>query len=176
MVRFVDYGGYSTLPVSHLRQIRSDFLALPFQAIECILSGVVEAVSSSSSAEDGLCGAICLDRLVRGKQVRAQVAAYEQVGGTPLVDLFASDAGKDCPPEVFLNLALVEEGVCRLIDDYTMEGDAPAVAYLDGQMDRGDVGLAPGRHEEEDPSDFATTAEMVMNSLLTRIELLESDA
>ena len=188
MVRFVDYGGYSTLPVSHLRQIRSDFLALPFQAIECILSGVEAVVSSSAAAsaataadDDVLRGALCLDRLVRGKQVRAEVAAYEQVGGIPLVDLYASDAAgneNDRPPEVFLNRALIEEGVCRLIDYDAMNGDSPSVAYLDGQIDRFNVGLDRGRDAEqeegeENSSDFTTTAEMVMNSLLTRIELLE---
>lgn len=34
-VCYVDYGGYSRLPASCLRQIRTDFMSLPFQAIEC---------------------------------------------------------------------------------------------------------------------------------------------
>lgn len=40
-VLFVDYGGYSRLPTSSLRQIRGDFISLPFQASECYLAGVV---------------------------------------------------------------------------------------------------------------------------------------
>lgn len=37
---FVDYGGYSRVPASSLRQIRADFMTLPFQAIECLLANV----------------------------------------------------------------------------------------------------------------------------------------
>ena len=32
-VKFLDYGGYGTFYVSDLKQIRSDFLTLPFQVI-----------------------------------------------------------------------------------------------------------------------------------------------
>lgn len=42
-VKFVDYGGYMTMPVSLLRQIRFDFVNLPFQAAECYLAGVKPA-------------------------------------------------------------------------------------------------------------------------------------
>lgn len=37
---FVDYGGYSRVSASCLRQIRADFMTLPFQAIECLLANV----------------------------------------------------------------------------------------------------------------------------------------
>lgn len=40
-LRFLDYGGYARIDASCLRQIRSDFLSLPFQAVECYLSNVV---------------------------------------------------------------------------------------------------------------------------------------
>lgn len=40
---FVDYGGYSRVPASSLRQIRADFMTLPFQAIECLLANVAPA-------------------------------------------------------------------------------------------------------------------------------------
>lgn len=40
-VKFVDYGGYATLPLTDLRKIRSDFLKLPFQAIECYLANII---------------------------------------------------------------------------------------------------------------------------------------
>ena len=36
-VKFVDYGGYSSVPVGDLRQIRSDFMNLPFLAVEVLL-------------------------------------------------------------------------------------------------------------------------------------------
>ncbi|XP_018330991.1 A-kinase anchor protein 1, mitochondrial isoform X2 [Agrilus planipennis] len=39
-VKFLDYGGYVNIPNSELRQIRADFLSLPFQASECVLANV----------------------------------------------------------------------------------------------------------------------------------------
>lgn len=39
-VKFVDYGGYSRVPISSLRQIRVDFMTLPFQAAECFLGDI----------------------------------------------------------------------------------------------------------------------------------------
>ena len=30
-VKYIDYGGYDTVPADSLRQIRTDFLTLPFQ-------------------------------------------------------------------------------------------------------------------------------------------------
>jgi hypothetical protein len=40
-IKFVDYGGYSTVNSSVLRQIRGDFMTLPFQAVECYLANVM---------------------------------------------------------------------------------------------------------------------------------------
>ena len=40
-VKFLDHGGYSRLLASTVRQIRSDFMALPFQASECYLANVL---------------------------------------------------------------------------------------------------------------------------------------
>jgi len=37
---FVDYGGYDRVPASSLRQIRADFMSLPFQAVECLLANI----------------------------------------------------------------------------------------------------------------------------------------
>lgn len=43
-IMFVDYGGYVyNVPISTLRQIRYDFLSLPFQASECYLANVMPA-------------------------------------------------------------------------------------------------------------------------------------
>ena len=36
-VKYLDYGGYASLSVDSLKQIRTDFLSLPFQAIEVII-------------------------------------------------------------------------------------------------------------------------------------------
>lgn len=39
-VAFLDYGGFAYIDYCNLRQLRSDFLTLPFQAQGCILHGV----------------------------------------------------------------------------------------------------------------------------------------
>jgi len=39
-IKFVDHGGYTTVPAKDLRQLKSDFLRLPFQAIEVYLAHV----------------------------------------------------------------------------------------------------------------------------------------
>lgn len=40
VVKFLDFGGYMNVHLSELRQIRSDFMTVPFQATECILSNI----------------------------------------------------------------------------------------------------------------------------------------
>ena len=40
LVKFLDFGGFVTVPSADLRQIRADFMTLPFQSIECVLSNV----------------------------------------------------------------------------------------------------------------------------------------
>ncbi|CAG2230803.1 AKAP1 [Mytilus edulis] len=39
-IKYVDYGGFSRVSGSILRQIRSDFMTLPFQGIECYMANV----------------------------------------------------------------------------------------------------------------------------------------
>lgn len=40
IVKFLDYGGYTCIESSELRQIRADFMTMPFQAIECVMSNI----------------------------------------------------------------------------------------------------------------------------------------
>lgn len=40
VVKFLDFGGYMNVHFNELRQIRSDFMTIPFQATECVLSNV----------------------------------------------------------------------------------------------------------------------------------------
>ncbi|XP_009979303.1 PREDICTED: LOW QUALITY PROTEIN: A-kinase anchor protein 1, mitochondrial [Tauraco erythrolophus] len=46
-VRYVDYGGYEKVKVDMLRQIRSDFLSLPFQGAEVLLDNVTNYDSAT---------------------------------------------------------------------------------------------------------------------------------
>lgn len=49
LCKFVDYGGYSFMDLNCLRQIRLDFMSLPFQACECYLSDVAPLEGKISS-------------------------------------------------------------------------------------------------------------------------------
>lgn len=40
LVKYLDYGGYASVSIINLRQIRTDFMGVPFQSIECVLSNV----------------------------------------------------------------------------------------------------------------------------------------
>ena len=40
-IKLMDEGGYVTVHTNDLRQIREDFLYLPFQAVECYLSNIM---------------------------------------------------------------------------------------------------------------------------------------
>ena len=40
LAKYLDYGGYCRLASTELRQIRTDFMTIPFQAIECMLADI----------------------------------------------------------------------------------------------------------------------------------------
>ena len=54
-IKFVDYGGYMAIDCCMLRQIRSDFMTLPFQAAECHLANVVPVGGKHSMLEGVVC-------------------------------------------------------------------------------------------------------------------------
>ncbi|NXL50529.1 AKAP1 protein, partial [Podilymbus podiceps] len=69
-LRYVDYGGYDKVKIDTLRQIRSDFLSLPFQGAEVLLDNVVplpdeEHFSSEADA--------AVSEMTRGAVLVAQV-------------------------------------------------------------------------------------------------------
>lgn len=43
LVKYLDFGGYFSVSSSELRQIRTDFMTVPFQAMECLLSNIKPA-------------------------------------------------------------------------------------------------------------------------------------
>lgn len=40
LVKYLDYGGYDNILGTDLKQIRTDFMTVSFQAIECLLSNI----------------------------------------------------------------------------------------------------------------------------------------
>uniref|UniRef100_A0A1A9WAV1 Tudor domain-containing protein n=1 Tax=Glossina brevipalpis TaxID=37001 RepID=A0A1A9WAV1_9MUSC len=83
IVKFLDFGGYMNVFFKDLRQIRSDFMATPFQATECLLSNI-EPIDScwTPDAADILC------KLTKGIVLQAQIAGYNSLN-VPEIYLFA---------------------------------------------------------------------------------------
>ncbi|CAF0812975.1 unnamed protein product [Brachionus calyciflorus] len=69
-IKFLDYGGYLEIPANQLRQLRSDFMVLPFQALECYLDGI----SSYEGTEEE--GKQFLTNMVRSSNLKARITGY----------------------------------------------------------------------------------------------------
>ncbi|XP_025066312.1 A-kinase anchor protein 1, mitochondrial isoform X2 [Alligator sinensis] len=110
-IRYVDYGGYERVKIDTLRQIRSDFVTLPFQGAEVLLDNVVPLPDEDhfSSEADAAVG-----EMTRGMALLAQVTNYDSATGLPLIQLW-SMMGDEV---VSINRALVERGFAQWIDSY----------------------------------------------------------
>ncbi|XP_069470727.1 A-kinase anchor protein 1, mitochondrial [Ambystoma mexicanum] len=110
-IRYVDYGGYERVQVDILRQIRSDFVTLPFQGSEVLLDSVIPLPDEDhfSSEAD-----VTVNEMTRGTALLAQVTNYDGVTGLPLIQLW-SMLGDEV---VSINRALVERGFAQWIDGY----------------------------------------------------------
>lgn len=107
LVKYLDYGGFSMLPPQNLRQIRTDFISVPFQSIECVLSNI-EPIDESWSAE----ATELFRRLTSNAIMQAQVAGYTDEG-IPEIYLFSSIAKDNV---IFINKEMVARGFARWID------------------------------------------------------------
>ncbi|XP_077511194.1 A-kinase anchor protein spoonbill isoform X1 [Amblyomma americanum] len=107
-IKFLDYGGYMTLSTSLLRQIRSDFMMLPFQASECYLANVQPAEDDNVwSAE----ACATFEDLAQGQILQALIVGYAD-NGIPLVHLYRVQGVSS----VFINRELVNRGVARWLE------------------------------------------------------------
>ncbi|KAF2896885.1 hypothetical protein ILUMI_09295 [Ignelater luminosus] len=112
-VKFLDYGGYANIKNSDLRQIRADFLLLPFQASECYLSNIrPKGGEEVEWSEDAF--KLVAD-LTRGSIIYTQIVNYTE-DEIPLVLIYVV-----LPPQrvVFLNGELVNRGYAEWIVDET---------------------------------------------------------
>ncbi len=78
-IKFVDHGGYTTVGVSELRPLRSDFVRLPFQTIEVYVAAIC-------AAQDEIMIDIAADLLFR-KEVSVQLLGYAG-DGVPVVQIY----------------------------------------------------------------------------------------
>lgn len=107
-IKYVDYGGFSRLPGCTLRQIRSDFMTLPFQAVECYLANVTPLQDEDFFSSDA---AATLEELTQGKLLQAQVVGRSE-DGTPYIHIYQIGGEK----VTFVNRELVNRGVTRWIE------------------------------------------------------------
>uniref|UniRef100_A0A182RFT5 Tudor domain-containing protein n=1 Tax=Anopheles funestus TaxID=62324 RepID=A0A182RFT5_ANOFN len=107
LVKYLDYGGFSMLPPLNLRQIRTDFISVPFQSIECVLSNI-QPIDDSWSVE----ATEQFRRLTNNAIMQAQVAGYTEEG-VPEIYLFSSIAKDNV---IFINQEMVARGYARWID------------------------------------------------------------
>ncbi|XP_053625004.1 A-kinase anchor protein 1, mitochondrial isoform X2 [Plodia interpunctella] len=106
VVKLVDFGGYLTVDNDQLKQIRSDFMTLPFQATEALLAFVKPAKNEVEWSNEAL---RIMAGLTAGQLLHAQVAGYDETG-LPLVHLYLTLSPQQV---IYLNRELVERGLAE---------------------------------------------------------------
>ncbi|NWS86168.1 TDRKH protein, partial [Toxostoma redivivum] len=91
---YVDFGDNGEAPPEALRALRSDFLSLPFQAIECSLAGIVP--NGDSWPEAALDEFDRLTHCAQWTPLVARICSYSQAGPCPWpsVQLFTQHHGQ----------------------------------------------------------------------------------
>ncbi|NXN97978.1 TDRKH protein, partial [Rhinopomastus cyanomelas] len=123
---FVDFGDNGQAPLEALRALRSDFLSLPFQAIECSLAGVAPAGPDWDEA--ALDAFDHLTHCALWKPLVARISSYTQSGlGTrPKVRLYDTQHGVnlDIGAEL-VRLGFAVAVACPQEDEEGLAEDAP---------------------------------------------------
>lgn len=102
-IRYVDIGGYDTINSATLRQIRSDFVTLPFQAAEVLLDNITFLPGEE---EFSLEAKAALEELTANMALIIKVTGSQD--GLPLVHMW-KQMGDEV---VLLNRLLAERGFC----------------------------------------------------------------
>jgi A-kinase anchor protein 1 len=110
LVRFVDYGGFARIPRADLRQIRTDFMTLPFQAIECYLAHVqpVDGTSHWSDEATNLFQSLCMSKIIQ-----AEIVGNNKNDNIAYVELYVLGEDKKV---IRIDEALLERGLAKPID------------------------------------------------------------
>ncbi|XP_077776984.1 tudor and KH domain-containing protein isoform X2 [Podarcis muralis] len=120
---YVDFGDNGEAPLEKLQPLRSDFLSLPFQAIECGLAGIAPAGESWSEA--ALDEFDRLTHCAKWKPVLAKISSYLPAGSStwPHVRLYNTTSGQDI--DVGAELVRLGYAVQCLQDGDGGAGDGP---------------------------------------------------
>nr|KAF6414565.1 tudor and KH domain containing [Molossus molossus] len=134
---FVDFGDNGDCSLRDLRALRSDFLSLPFQAIECSLARI--APSGEQWEEEALDEFDRLTHCADWKPLVAKISSYVQSGMStwPKIYLYDTSNGK----KLDIGLELVRKGYAiELPEDMEENGTVPEV--LHDAMTETDVSLS----------------------------------
>lgn len=85
-VRLVDGGGYVMLPIEELRQIRFDFVTIPFQGTECRLADVTPLDASAGELTTEMQN--YFNSICQGQILQAHVAGYSLNSNETLIYLY----------------------------------------------------------------------------------------
>ena len=109
LVKYLDYGGYTSVVGTGLRQIRTDFMTVSFQAIECLLSNIRPIGGGTEWLPEA---ATVLQQLTNGIILQPQVAGYS-TAGLPEVFLYVCIAPDNV---IFLNQELCARGLAEWVE------------------------------------------------------------
>lgn len=110
-IRYVDYGGYERVKIDSLRQIRSDFVTLPFQGTEVLLDNIAPLPGEDRFSAEATSA---LEEITRGVPLLTQVTNYDNNTGLPLVHMW-NMVGEEL---VLLNRTLAERGYGTWVDSF----------------------------------------------------------
>ncbi|KAK7485431.1 hypothetical protein BaRGS_00023379 [Batillaria attramentaria] len=107
-IKYVDYGGYARVPASSLKQIRSDFMTLPFQAVECYLANITPLQEEDYFSENA---SMQLAELTANKVLQGQVILRAE-DNIPYVHIYQVTGHS----VLFVNREMVNREVVRWIE------------------------------------------------------------
>lgn len=109
-VKFVDYGGYAVMPVTSLKQIRTDFMSLPFQAVECFMANITPNQGEQYFSEEAT---MTLGSMTEYKLLQCQVVARTE-SGIPYIHLY--QVSPESNSAIMINRGLVNNNLVRWIE------------------------------------------------------------
>ncbi|AWO98467.1 putative A-kinase anchor protein 1 mitochondrial [Scophthalmus maximus] len=110
-IRYVDYGGYDRVKIDSLRQIRSDFVTLPFQGAEVLLDNINPLPGEDRFSPEATS---LMEEMTRGVALLAQVSNYDNNTGLPLVHLW-NMVGEEV---ISVNRTLTERGLGAWVEGF----------------------------------------------------------
>lgn len=108
-IKYVDYGGYSRISSSCLKQIRSDFMTLPFEAVECYLANITPLAGELYFSTKATA---VLEELTQRKMLNAQIVGRAD-DGIPYVHIYQIFPNNAV---VLVNREMVNRGVVRWVE------------------------------------------------------------